>query len=121
MTLHRLGFFIVFFFKQKTAYEIRPCDWSSDVCSSDLRTDNQKGAWIPFAKSQATAYLPRGFAQMTILDASNFNRRTYNFDYVRREFLGDVRCLVFDVAPIDKPVAGQFVGSIWVEDKDYRI
>src|SRR5213596_1528774 len=26
----------VFFFKQKTAYEIRPCDWSSDVCSSDL-------------------------------------------------------------------------------------
>src|SRR5213596_3960028 len=25
-----------FLFKQKTAYEIRPCDWSSDVCSSDL-------------------------------------------------------------------------------------
>src|SRR5213596_3991451 len=28
--------FFFFFFKQKTAYEIRPCDWSSDVCSSDL-------------------------------------------------------------------------------------
>src|SRR5213080_5159042 len=27
-----------FFFKQKTAYEIPLCDWSSDVCSSDLRT-----------------------------------------------------------------------------------
>ena len=26
-----------FFFKQKTAYEIRNCDWSSDVCSSDLK------------------------------------------------------------------------------------
>ena len=26
-----------FFFKQKTAYEIYQCDWSSDVCSSDLR------------------------------------------------------------------------------------
>ena len=25
-----------FFFKQKTAYEIYQCDWSSDVCSSDL-------------------------------------------------------------------------------------
>ena len=25
-----------FFFKQKTAYEILTCDWSSDVCSSDL-------------------------------------------------------------------------------------
>src|ERR1051326_3406057 len=26
----------IFFFKQKTAYEIKECDWSSDVCSSDL-------------------------------------------------------------------------------------
>ena len=29
--------FFFFFFKQKTAYEIVDCDWSSDVCSSDLR------------------------------------------------------------------------------------
>src|SRR3546814_3511351 len=29
-------FFVVFFFKQKTAYEMRISDWSSDVCSSDL-------------------------------------------------------------------------------------
>ena len=28
--------FLFFFFKQKTAYEIKECDWSSDVCSSDL-------------------------------------------------------------------------------------
>src|SRR3546814_5071793 len=28
--------FYVFFFKQKTAYEMRISDWSSDVCSSDL-------------------------------------------------------------------------------------
>src|SRR3546814_2937067 len=28
--------FVVFFFKQKTAYELRISDWSSDVCSSDL-------------------------------------------------------------------------------------
>src|SRR3546814_3485336 len=28
--------FILFFFKQKTAYELRISDWSSDVCSSDL-------------------------------------------------------------------------------------
>src|SRR3546814_4263067 len=34
----RLRFFcfFVFFFKQKTAYEMRISDWSSDVCSSDL-------------------------------------------------------------------------------------
>src|SRR3546814_7743547 len=29
----------VFFFKQKTAYEMRISDWSSDVCSSDLHVD----------------------------------------------------------------------------------
>src|SRR3546814_1337822 len=28
--------FVVFFFKQETAYEMRISDWSSDVCSSDL-------------------------------------------------------------------------------------
>src|SRR3546814_9676720 len=30
--------FVIFFFKQKTAYEMRISDWSSDVCSSDLHT-----------------------------------------------------------------------------------
>ena len=30
-------FVFFFFFKQKTAYEIYQCDWSSDVCSSDLQ------------------------------------------------------------------------------------
>ena len=29
-------YILFFFFKQKTAYEIKECDWSSDVCSSDL-------------------------------------------------------------------------------------
>src|SRR3546814_1736978 len=31
--------FFFFFFKQKTAYEMRISDWSSDVCSSDLRDE----------------------------------------------------------------------------------
>src|SRR3546814_4450214 len=35
--LIRLVRFCLFFFKQKTAYELRISDWSSDVCSSDLR------------------------------------------------------------------------------------
>src|SRR3546814_1346496 len=33
--------FIIFFFKQKTAYEMRISDWSSDVCSSDLLATRQ--------------------------------------------------------------------------------
>src|SRR3546814_3990834 len=31
-----ISFVVIFFFKQKTAYEMRISDWSSDVCSSDL-------------------------------------------------------------------------------------
>ena len=31
-----MSYLFFFFFKQKTAYEIYQCDWSSDVCSSDL-------------------------------------------------------------------------------------
>ena len=34
---------LVFFFKQKTAYEIKECDWSSDVCSSDLGQKKTEG------------------------------------------------------------------------------
>src|SRR3546814_255930 len=34
---------VVFFFKQKTAYEVRISDWSSDVCSSDLLSDCSSG------------------------------------------------------------------------------
>src|SRR3546814_1478644 len=36
-----LSIWVLFFFKQKTAYEMRSSDWSSDVCSSDLRVDRR--------------------------------------------------------------------------------
>src|SRR3546814_1335270 len=39
-------FYVFFFFKQKTAYEMRISDWSSDVCSSDL------GFFIMFGRPQ---------------------------------------------------------------------
>src|SRR3546814_7372864 len=35
--------FVLFFFKQKTAYEMRISDWSSDVCSSDLAVASSPG------------------------------------------------------------------------------
>src|SRR3546814_9419729 len=37
-----VAFCLFFFFKQKTAYEMRISDWSSDVCSSDLRRVHRK-------------------------------------------------------------------------------
>src|SRR6202043_3442603 len=63
----------------------------------------------------------RGFLQMIFLDENGFDRLHYNFAYVHREFLGEVRCLVFDVDPLVKGEKGRFVGRIWVEDQDYHI
>src|SRR3546814_6439211 len=39
---------LVFFFKQKTAYEMRISDWSSDVCSSDLKFGTTGPGTIPY-------------------------------------------------------------------------
>ena len=60
---------------------------------------------------------------MIYIDTNGFNRQDYRFDYIRREFLGEVRCLVFDVVPIgkDRKVRGRFKGRIWAEDQDYTI
>src|SRR3546814_2027014 len=41
--MSRSGWRVVFFVKQKTAYEMRISDWSSDVCSSDLSTGMRRG------------------------------------------------------------------------------
>jgi hypothetical protein len=69
----------------------------------------------------STEFLPQGFLQMIYVDVYGFDRQHYNFEYVRRAFLGDVRCLVFDVDPVKKNDKGRFVGRIWVEDQDYHI
>jgi Peptidase family M48 len=66
-------------------------------------------------------YLPDGFLQMIFIDTNGFDRQHYKFDYVRREFLGEVRCLVFDVTPAEKNSKGRFLGRIWVEDQDFHI
>ncbi|MGO9168124.1 MAG: M48 family metalloprotease, partial [Candidatus Sulfotelmatobacter sp.] len=63
---------------------------------------------------------PAGFAQMVLLDR-NFDRKAYTFSYVRREFLGEMRCLVIDVQPKESAPPGRFLGRIWVEDQDYNV
>src|SRR3546814_10471974 len=52
--------FYFFFFKQKTAYEMRISDWSSDVCSSDLTPSRRTAARISpgSAETMSSAALP---------------------------------------------------------------
>ena len=65
-------------------------------------------------------FLPLGFAQMVVLD-TDFQKKYYDFTFVRREFLGEVRCFVIDVQPKENAPTGRFQGRIWVEDQDYNI
>jgi len=65
-------------------------------------------------------FLPMGFAQMVVLD-SDFQKKYYTFNFVRREFLGEIRCLVIDVQPKEGQKTARFKGRIWVDDQEYNI
>ena len=74
-----------------------------------------------FTKLFKFEYKPMGFSWMIYADRDDFNRHIYDFKYVHREFLGDVRCIVFDVSAKKGTGKGRFRGRIWVEDQDYNI
>ncbi len=81
----------------------------------------QKNLMGGFSKLFKFQYQPMGFSWMIFVDRDDFDRKHYGFKYVRREFLGDVRCLVFDVTPTKDAGKGRFLGRIWVEDQEFNI
>jgi hypothetical protein len=89
----------------------------TDTATKSRKVVGSIGNFFSFAMQ----FLPDGFLQMIFIDTNGFDKQHYKFDYVRREFLGEVRCLVFDVTPSDKNAHGRFLGRIWVEDQDYHI
>src|SRR3989442_8742452 len=106
-------------------YFLGRADFSKGVSLVSLTDTNGKGRKI-FGSignffSFALQFVPDGFLQMIFIDTNGFDKQHYKFDYVRREFLGEVRCLVFDVSPQDKSGKGRFLGRMWVEDQDYNI
>src|SRR5467141_2447417 len=106
-------------------YFLGRADFSKGVALVSLTDTNSKGKKI-FGSignffSFALQFMPDGFLQMIFLDTNGFDKQHYKFDYVRREFLGEVRCLVFDVTPQEKSGKGRFLGRIWVEDQDFNI
>lgn len=71
--------------------------------------------------SMQWSFVPAGFLQMIFVDRGGFDKSHYRFEYRRREFLGEVRCLVFDVSAAPKARGARFMGTIWVEDQDFTI
>ena len=79
-----------------------------------------KGVVLPLMGSVSAPRVGDAFASMVAPDWRALDRKRYEFTYVRREFLGESRCFVFDVKPLRDGKAG-FVGRIWVEDRDYNL
>src|ERR1700756_5538563 len=72
-------------------------------------------------KSFQLSYSATGFMDMMFLDPVSFDQKHYDFTYVRRDFLGGVRTLVFDVKPKPKEGYGRLFGRVWIEDQDGNI
>jgi hypothetical protein len=107
-------------------YFLGRLDMGETVDRKDYLKDDEKEGMQArllggFHKLYRVEYQPVGFSWMVYADRSDFDREHYDFTYIRREFLGDVRCLVFDVKPKPKSGRGRFLGRVWVEDQDFNI
>ncbi len=90
--------------------------------SSDKGAQNTKYAvgGLGSFLAMSMEFLPKGFLQMIYVDTA-FDKQHYKFEYVRQEFLGEVRCLVFDITPTKQNDRGRFEGRLWVEDQGFHI
>jgi hypothetical protein len=81
------------------------------------------GAITGLGDSLRLQFHESGFVQMLLMDSTSFDRQTYNFSFVRNDFLGSIPTAVFDVTPIAQKSMipgndnklGRFFGRIWVE------
>jgi hypothetical protein len=106
-------------------YFLGRMDMGETVDRKDYLKDEDKGMETRlmggFNRLFKVQYQPMGFSWMVYADRTDFDRSHYEFHYIRREFLGDIRCLVFDVTPKKNSGRGRFLGRVWVEDQDFNI
>jgi hypothetical protein len=111
----------------KDHYYLGQAELAKGVVDNNMLTGAKKGKLAELnpishlSGAFSSSYVPEGFLQMIYIDTNGFDRQHYQFDYVRREFLGEVRCLVFDITPLPKSGRGRFKGRFWVEDQNYTI
>jgi hypothetical protein len=95
-------------------YFLGQADFSGRLRVLSSIDHGRKSSWI-------WSFNPVGFLQMVFIDRGAFDRAHYQFEYARREFLGEVRCFVLDVKPAPNVRGVRFIGQIWVEDQDFTI
>src|SRR3546814_7761884 len=72
-----------FFFKQKTAYEMRISDWSSDVCSSDLPAEKRPSVVERTENATATAHRERHIGTLKALTPPRESGGQFGIDMPR--------------------------------------
>jgi hypothetical protein len=103
-------------------YFLRRLDMMNNNERSFLgRTGRLKKIVGGMKRTYSMEFDPIGFSWMVFADKQGFDRKHYDFTYLRREFLGDLRCMVFDVVPKKDAGEGRFNGRVWAEDQDYNI
>jgi hypothetical protein len=95
-------------------YFLGQADFRGRLKVHTLLDGEKRGNWM-------WSYNPVGFLQMIFIDRRGFDKVHYHFKYSGREFLGEVRCYLFDVSPAPKTRGARFVGRIWVEDRDMTV
>jgi Peptidase family M48 len=86
-----------------------------------LDPEHEKERWEKRLLKSPQPFAAAGFAQAIFPDMDHFDRRNYAFEFVRWEFLGEVRCGVVDVKPRENSENRGFVGRIWIEDQYFNI
>lgn len=100
---------------------------AGDEDQGKRKTKRKKGKSLTlFDDFHSQTFKPENFARMLVIDRGSFDREHYDFEFVRAEFLGEIRTLVFDVTPrpgksLNRLRTGRFTGRIWVEDEDFHI
>jgi hypothetical protein len=102
----------------KDEYFLGQFDWDNGPKFKSLSA--VKGSKNFLSRKFSVQYLPDGFAAMSVPDWHLLDRQRYDFRYIRREFVGEARCIVLDVKP-KRDIRDGFSGRIWVEDRDYNI
>jgi hypothetical protein len=105
------------------AYFIGNAEFSGNV---DYKSFNPEktfglGALNFLKKSDKPRLIPKGFAQMALIDHQGIGTDHYDFENPHGEFLGEVRCIAMDMKPKAHEPAGRFVGRIWVEDRTFHV
>jgi hypothetical protein len=106
-------------------YYLGQADLSNGVVDNSILEKKKKGkgeeggSFMHMGGSSANS--GSAFLRLIYVDSNGLDRLNYQFDYVGREFLGEVRCLVFDVTPLPKSGKERFYGRIWAEDQGFAI